>query len=429
MSALGELTLIRHLIDSDSLDVIVREGLDADLLPTAELRKVYTFSLDYYFESGQTKAPSQAVLQTEYGNVLEDNEIDLTEEPEESIEWALDDLRGTFLYNEVASLNKSLAASMAKADSSERVAVVDEFASEFISMSMRSQRRDQFIEFSDGARQVVTGYEARKTTRESVRGMSFGLDMIDQYTHGIHPGELAVVASGPKVGKSYFMCLVALHLYRAGRSVALFSLENPIQTMLDRMACLATAVPSRNWQHGKCTPDEEERVLTWLIEAQQQDNPLWVCQPDLGRRNFESMVHDAIARGAEHLLIDQLTFVELPDPRKPKHERIGDALHMLHTMLSSGRNPLDCLLAHQINREGVKAAAKVGHLEMHHLADGAEVERTSDWVFGLYRSQEEMLTDRAKFQTLAARRDAPRHFQMIWNIDASFVNVTQPIEL
>lgn len=430
MSALGEITLIRHLVDADALSVIVREGLSEDLLPTEALRKVYLFSLDYYFDSGQSKAPSEAVLRTEYGDILDDNEIDLSEEPDESIEWALDALRGTHVYNAVADANKKLAADMAKADSAERLEVLDYYTDEFIKLGMAVQRRDQFTHFAESAPHILSGYDARKLTRDGVRGMSFGLDMLDAYTHGIHPGELAVLASGPKVGKSYFMCWVALHLFRQDKPVALFSLENPVQIMLDRMACLAAMVPSRAWQHGTCSSDEEERVRHFLKEIEAKDNPLWVCQPDLGRRSFESMLHDAVGRGADNLLIDQMSFVELEETsRKPKTERIGDALHRLHAMLSTGRHPMPCLLANQISRDGVKAAAKVGYLEMHHLADSAELERTADWVFGLYRSQEERVTDRAKFQTLAARREDPKHFQMVWNIDQSFVSVQQTIEL
>jgi replicative DNA helicase len=411
------------------MDMVVREGLEVDLLPTEELRRVYLFALDYYFRSGQTKAPSVAVLQTEYGDALEDNEINMEEEPDESVEWALDDLKGTYLYNAVGNFNKRFVSSMAKTDSSERATVIDAYCGELVGMAMRVQRRDQFVHVHDGSMRTLAAYDERKASQSAIRGMTFGLPMIDAYTHGIHDSELAVLAAGPKVGKSYFLCMAALHQWREGKSVAFFSLENPIQTMLDRIACLATGVPSRKWQHGQCSPEEEDRVVTWVEEVQRSSNPLWICQPDLGRRSFEAMVHDAQVRDSNVVLVDQLTYVELADPRKPKHERIGDALHRLHDMLGSGRSRMPCLLAHQINREGVKAAAKLGYLQMEHLADSAEVERTADWVFGLYRSQEERVTERAKFQTLAARRDDPKHFQMIWNIDASFVAVQQEIQL
>jgi hypothetical protein len=74
-------------------------------------------------------------------------------------------------------------------------------------------------------------------------------------------------------------------------------------------------------------------------------------------------------------------------------------------------------LAHQINREGVKAADKVGHLEMYHLADSSEVERTADWVFGLYASRADKASKRAKFQVLAARRASNKQWNMRWDVD------------
>jgi hypothetical protein len=118
------------------------------------------------------------------------------------------------------------------------------------------------------------------------------------------------------------------------------------------------------------------------------------------------MVREARMRGADSIAIDQLTFVE-PGSTKNRQgwEIIGDIMHDLKTGISTGRDKLPCLLAHQINREGVKAAEKTGHLEMHMLAGSSEVERTADWVFGLYRNSEDRIAEIAKFQVLASRRE------------------------
>ena len=74
--------------------------------------------------------------------------------------------------------------------------------------------------------------------------------------------------------------------------------------------------------------------------------------------------------GPTVLIIDQLTFIEPPDERAAPHIQIRDITHDLKTLISTGRDKMPCLLAHQINREGVKAADKVGYLEMYHLAEG-----------------------------------------------------------
>ena len=157
--------------------------------------------------------------------------------------------------------------------------------------------------------------------------------------------------------------------------------------------------------------------------------PLWVMQPDLGKRSFETMVADAQVREVDSMIVDQLTFVELGDPRKAKHERIGDALHRLKGTISTGRNPIPCLLAHQVSREGVKSADKSGHLKMYHLAESAEVERTADWVFGLYASRDERIAGLIKWQTLASRRAELQSWELNWMPSSGVVRVRRPLTI
>jgi hypothetical protein len=103
-------------------------------------------------------------------------------------------------------------------------------------------------------------------------------------------------------------------------------------------------------------------------------------------------------------------------------------MHDLKNGLTVGRDEMACLLAHQINREGVKAASKSGFLSMEYLADGSEVERTADMVFGLYRSQVERQAMMMKFQTLAARRFVPKHWYLAWRIEHGKISVLRELE-
>jgi hypothetical protein len=130
---------------------------------------------------------------------------------------------------------------------------------------------------------------------------------------------------------------------------------------------------------------------------------------------------------SDSLLIDQLSFLEVEDERAPRYLQIRELTHKLKSMISVSRDRMPCLLAHQINRDGVRSASKVGYLEMEHLAEGSEVERTADWVFGIHRSKAESGIGTAKFLTLASRREDVRHFNMSWNIADSQLAVESEI--
>lgn len=142
------------------------------------------------------------------------------------------------------------------------------------------------------------------------------------------------------------------------------------------------------------------------------------------------MVQNTRLLDAKSMIVDQLTFVEIASEsdRRPKTVQIGDALHTLKGMIG-GRFPLSCLLMHQISREGAKSANKVGHLEMYHVADSAEIERSADFLLGLYRSPDEKVVGEAKLQLMAARRTDIRAWQMRFRPEVGVIDAMRPITL
>ena len=429
MSRLGEKTLIQHLTDRESLETIAREGLDIAVIPTEDLHRVYRFAVDYFHHSGRTKAPSVGVMLAEYGDLLSDHDIDLNEDPEDAIEWAIDDLKGSYVHKETQAFNKRFAAAMSEAETGERVAVAAEHASELVRLALALESHEAKVDAREGMAEAMLRYEARAADREQVYGIRFGMPLIDNYTRGIHDGELAVVAAGPKTGKSFLLNKIGLHEWQADRTCVLYTLENSVEMTLDRIACLATNVDARAWQHGECSEEEIAHVRRWIEEVEASGTPLHIIQPEPGQRTVEAMVRQAQVLDADSILIDQLTFIEPPDERAPRHLQIRDILHTLKTMISTGRGRMPALIAHQVNREGVKAAEKAGRLEMYHMAEGSEVERTADWGFGLFRSEAQRAAGRALFQTLASRREDNAHFDLTWQIDSGFINARAQVDL
>lgn len=411
MSALGEKTLIAHLPDVASMKVLVADGMNLECVPTEALRPVVGFAIDYFHANGMDKAPSVAVLRTEYGDVLDDYEINVEEEPDETIEWAIADLKASWVYSAIATFNKEFASAMAEVPTHGRIDVVHEHAAKLVEVSQGLDPKARKVDVRVGLTRTLNLYEARKAI-DGLEGMGIGLDGWDQMTHGVRPGELMVHGAYAKVGKSLFMGNAALSEWRRGRAVALFTLELSVDTMLDRVACLATHVDAAAWQEGRSTPEDEERVRAFREEMAASDVPLWVLRPEVGRRNFSMMVREATVRGADSLMIDQLTFVELPEERRQKHERIGIALHHLVGELDTAGLP--CLLNHQVNREGFTRAQKQGYLDILCLADSSEVERTADFVAATHQTEEQRVVGQARFQTLASRRTAHKDWEAQW---------------
>jgi hypothetical protein len=130
------------------------------------------------------------------------------------------------------------------------------------------------------------------------------------------------------------------------------------------------------------------------------------------------------------MFIDQLTFVEHPDPgRKPRNEIVGDEMHELKALISTGNDPIACLVAHQINRVGVEAARKTGFMLMEYMAESAAVERTADWVFSLHQNASEKISQDATLQILAARREELKAWSIKWRPTIGGVMITSEVAI
>lgn len=433
MASHAELTLLSNLNDTDAVEELARQQISLEIIPTEELRPIVSWTIDQFFASGLTKAPSRAALLDVHGDTLEQVEIELVPEDEEtdSISWAIDHLKSQYTLVSWQTFAKQASRDMAEATGDDRVTVLAKTADTLFELLHEVENREGFADAKTGIRESLRDYEAREQAGHIQRGIMFGWDEVDEHTYGIHEGELAILAAGPKVGKSMTLARAAWYdAWERGRCAVLFSLENSVEMTYDRMICMHLKIDFRRYQRGECDEGEMQRITDFRQQVEESDVRLYVIQPEMGQRTPEAMVRRARLLNADSLFIDQLTFVEHPRPgQKPRNVVIAEIMHQLKVLVSTGRHRIPLLLAHQINRDGVRAAEKTGFLQMYHLAESSEVERTADWVFGLYQDSEEMKAQEAKFQVLAARREALKVWVLAWRIGMGMAKVLGEMEV
>lgn len=406
------------LTDTDSLEVIAKEGLDPRVLPTEVLRPVVGWALNYYRQSNQ--APTPAVMNEHFTDLLSDYEIDPEGDVEESIEWAIDDLKGSYVRNESGRFTRRLAQAITDADNTGRVEVLAEFASELAAMTTMLMPRTTQVDLRHQGDDMLDAYAKAVANQGQIIGMSLGFPQMDAYTGGIHDGELAILGGPPKSNKSFFLDYAAYKNWERGRTQALFTLENSIEMTQMRIACMANNIDIRQMESGTLPDEDILRLIHWIDNVlKPSPTPLLIFSPSMVQRTPHAIVQTARAYNADDLIIDQLTFMEDSDPNR-NHSRtteLRSILHDLKALISTGRHRLPCLLAHQINREGIKDAQSAGRLKMSHFAESAEVERTADWAFALWQSDDHKEMNRMLWQTLGSRRGALRDFDMVtWDI-------------
>ncbi len=402
----SEDTLYSSLTDVAALERIFQIGLNLRAVPTVQMRDVVLWALDYFEKSGQAKAPSREALLETWGQVIEDVEVVIAETDiqQDDIEWAIDALHATYADYEFQKWTRDAAAAMSKSSTVERLNVLEMQTHELNELVLSLRDKTLEVEGVDGFQRSLAEYHQRAESAQTHRGMAFGIDEIDAYTYGIHEAELAVLAAGPKTGKSVALAFILLQEWARGRQSTYYTLENTVRMSYDRLVCIHLAVDHDRYRRGEATPEEVDRVQTFIHErGTELKDCIRIVQPQRGNRTVQWITRHARSLGTESLLIDQLTFMEPSHRSLRGPDKITDVMHDLKDSIG-GRSPMSCLLAHQINREGMREAKKNGLLEMWMLAEGSEVERTADWVFSLYASEDERRAQMVKWQTLATRR-------------------------
>ena len=419
MTTHAEDVLYASLTDADALEELARTGLDLECIPTEPMREVVAWALEYFHRTGRTQAPSKEMIAEEWDKRLEQCDITLPEEDVQvdDVSWAIDMLKAQWVLVQSQVVQREIAVAVAQAVPGERVQALTDGAEQFHQLALRVRDRSQEQEGTQGLTEALDRYRQRQAAGNAITGMALGMEGIDTHTLGIHDGEIATWAAPPKGSKSWTASSVAVGEWRKGRTCVLYALENSVSMTYDRIACQICAVDYRAFQQGRASEEDVLRIADFLTRyGDELRDGLHVISPEASRRTPGALVRHAQALGAQSLVIDQLSHIQHPAPNgsRPRNEVVRDIMQELSILVSTGRQQLPTLLTCQINREGERAGAKAGKLELSHLAESSEIERSSSWVFGLTRSEAEVIAGVATVQILASRRMDRRHWQCAW---------------
>jgi DnaB-like helicase C terminal domain len=425
-----ETVFIQHLTIEESFRLVLEAHLPPEVFHDEALRSIYEWALNYWHSSAEERAPSPAAMKVHFESVLAEHEIPIDMDPDDTVVWSIDSLRGAYIDRQWQEWVKGFTVDMSTVGLEHKGVVLEGHLDKLMGLSTSLARRSSLVDVREGISDRLDAYHQRALDRQSTttRGLTIGLAEVDDHTDLIQPGELAVFAAGPKTGKSFALDYAALRHWEGGGTPVLFTLENSVEMTLDRIAAQALGL-GIGWSRGEADEGEVMRVEAWIDHLKVAERPFYVISPEVGRRTIEHMVRLGKSLG-DAIIIDQLTFVEVPmvSARKARHEQVRDILHELKALISTGQR-IPCLLAHQVNREGVKSAEKVGRLEMYHMAEASEVERSADVVFGLWQGAGLRSAGRAYLQILAARRFDLVNWELAWQPWSGLIQARGRIDL
>jgi replicative DNA helicase len=229
---------------------------------------------------------------------------------------------------------------------------------------------------------VIAEYEAQLSSGER-RIILSGLPTLDDLGFVFAPGELAVLAARPGVGKTALALQVGMHHATKGRAVLFVSLEMKGKELGSRVL-LPAAELNHHWlRTGKVDAQAIAQMKT--ARAELGAPPLFVWSPG---RVKAGIIHAAASvlkasSDIKMLIVDYIGLVRPDDPGRQRYEQIGEIVKALRGIGQHLEIPVLALC--QLNREGEKDNKRP---RLSNLRESGDIEQDADLVAFLHPTAE-----------------------------------------
>ena len=126
------------------------------------------------------------------------------------------------------------------------------------------QRRGgkDYVPIKDVVMNALNKIEIASKTSGSVTGVPTGFLDLDYMLAGLQPSDLILVAARPSMGKTAFVLNIAQHVaFKAGKSVAIFSLEMSKEQLVNRLFALEGQVDAQALRTGNLKDEDWSKLI------------------------------------------------------------------------------------------------------------------------------------------------------------------------
>jgi replicative DNA helicase len=214
-----------------------------------------------------------------------------------------------------------------------------------------------------------------------ITGLSTGYDLLDNLTSGLQPSELIILAARPSMGKTAFALNLSENVaVRAGKPVAIFSLEMSKESLLLRLLSADARIDSHKFRTGRLNPEDRGKIphsLSRLREA-----PLWI--DDAGSATVVEMGAKLrrlkSEKGLSLVVVDYLQLVSARGRFGNRNEEISSITRGLKALAKELKVPL--LVLSQLTRAPEREDREP---RLADLRESGAIEQDADVVMFIHR--------------------------------------------
>jgi replicative DNA helicase len=230
----------------------------------------------------------------------------------------------------------------------------------------------------DGSNAIsVVENQKRRIEEKKTLGESLGFPVINEWTGGIRPGHLAILAALPKRMKTWFEVEAFVDQIRSGKNPILFTFELDVDEMTGRVLCrMAGDVSYTRYYRGQLLPQEWKRVERAVEEFQDLGGK--IVDINHGNRYVSSLLLEADRHQATCVIVDQFSYLQSVQFYGQEHQGYKEIIYDIKSACKAWDLPW--YMAAQLNRQSV---AEDDFPIAQHLGLTRAVEEVSDLIMGI----------------------------------------------
>lgn len=242
--------------------------------------------------------------------------------------------------------------------------------------------RDQYSPLTDAIGMAVKEIEFAEGNDGEIVGVPTGIFEVDMMTHGLHPGQLVILAARPGVGKSTFALDIARNAAIRHKLPSLFfSLEMSKAEIAMRLLSAESDIYLKSMRQGKMSHDDWTKMAN--VRGSISDAPLYIDDsPNLTLAEIRSKARRLTNElGLKLIVIDYLQLLSSGKKVESRQQEVSEFSRSLKLLAKELEIPVIAIA--QLNRGSEEKKDKKP--ELHHLRESGSLEQDADLVLLLHR--------------------------------------------
>ncbi len=246
-----------------------------------------------------------------------------------------------------------------------------------------NQTKTEVVSFDVALKEYFKELKEMAQNKSSITGVSTGFFKLDEFTGGLQPSDLIILAARPSMGKTSFALNIATNAAKKGSKVAIFSLEMPIKQLVNRIVSSEASINSSKLRMGKIKGDEWTKVTDAVTKLVTRkifiDETPSISIPELASKSRVLKMKE----GLDMILIDYLQLMKASSDLGSRELEISEISRSLKALAKELQIPVVALS--QLNRSLEKRTDKRPILS--DLRESGAIEQDADVIMFIYRGE------------------------------------------